>query len=67
MNTEIKVGQKWEEQDPRNPRKVQVLAVEPERIKITCVSYESYSAPARWVKRQRFNGKRGGYSLLTEG
>lgn len=58
---EIKVGQQWREQDPRNTRTVKVLAVEPERIQITSVAY---SGPARWVKRERFNGKRGGYSLV---
>jgi len=69
MAAEIKIGQRWLELDPRPEyqRTVEVVGLSPEKVQIRRVSKEGERfAPARWAKRERFNGLRGGYQLTQD-
>ena len=59
------VGSKWEERDIRVSRTVQVIRYDlaKRRVRIACLETERLT----WAKVQRFNGKSGGYALLSEG
>lgn len=62
----IKVGQIWEEVDPRTVRKVRIEAVVsldmPKGIQIRNVDKGSLT----WASATRFNGRRGGYRLTED-
>jgi len=68
--SEIKVGQEWEEADPRFSRRVKVLEVregEVKSVKIANVGASPNSTGrATWASKARFNGKRGGYKLVRD-
>ncbi|KQW19732.1 MULTISPECIES: hypothetical protein [Pseudomonas] len=57
----IEVGQTWREVDPRFERRVTVVGFceESGKVKIEC------AGKVTKAKRERFNGKRGGYELVT--
>ncbi len=61
---EIKIGQVWEEVDPRFTRQVVIMEVtsltQPKGIQIMNAQTNRKS----WASASRFNGKRGGYRLL---
>ena len=61
-SVEIKVGQIWREVDPRFDRLVKVVGFCEESGKVKINSY----GITRKAKRARFNGKRGGYELISE-
>lgn len=60
---EIKIGQLWEEVDPRFSRKVVVLDIvsltQPKGVLIM----NAETQRKNWASAGRFNGKRGGYRL----
>lgn len=76
---EVKVGQTWQEVDPRHERIVSVIDLGEIDATVYTKSKGIYSAkrervPAvrlqcgnrrTWAKLSRFTGKRGGYRLLT--
>ncbi|MDF2461996.1 MAG: hypothetical protein K0Q43_231 [Ramlibacter sp.] len=68
--TEIKVGQHWQELDPRPEyqRTVEVVGLTTDQACIRRVVEPGTNRmpPARWAKRSRFNGQPGGYKLLKD-
>jgi len=66
--SEIKVGQEWEEVDPRFSRRVKVLEVREGEVKSVRIANigASYYSTGRWASKARFNGKRGGYKLVRD-
>jgi hypothetical protein len=64
--TQVKVGQVWEEVDPRfdPPRTVKVEAIDEVAGKAVIRSNPLTSATR--AKLSRFNGKRGGYKLVKD-
>jgi hypothetical protein len=62
VTTEIKIGQVWQEVDPRftGPHKTVIGFAEDGRVITTTGAKTTKS------KRERFNGKRGGYKLIRE-
>ncbi len=65
---EIKVGQIWQDADPRFVRKVMVVKVLPDSIWVQGIGIagNGKALPIRAAKRARFNGKRGGYMLVED-
>ncbi len=57
----IEVGQTWREVDPRFDRRVKVVGFCEESGKVKI----EYGGKVTKAKRERFNGKRGGYELVT--
>lgn len=57
----IEVGQTWREVDPRSDRLVKVVGFCEESGKVKI----EYAGKVTKAKRERFNGKRGGYELVT--
>jgi hypothetical protein len=57
---EIKVGQRWRENDRRFSRVVEVVGIDTEKQKIQVKYVRTTTASL-----SRFNGKYGGYSLVT--
>jgi hypothetical protein len=59
------VGSKWKEVDLRVARTVQIVRydVAKRRVRIACLETERLT----WAKLERFNGKSGGYALLSPG
>jgi hypothetical protein len=57
------VGSKWKEVDLRVARTVQIVRydVAKRRVRIACLETERLT----WAKLERFNGKSGGYALLS--
>jgi hypothetical protein len=71
MGMEIKIGQQWKEVDPRFERVVEVVEIAPtgvRPVKIKTVGSSNANAIGRttWADAGRFNGKRGGYALITK-
>ena len=70
MTIEIKVGQVWEEVDPRLNRKVRVMEVRDGEIKSVKIANHMGDndnvGRATWASKTRFNGKRGGYRLIKD-
>ena len=62
--SEIKVGQEWEEVDPRYSRRVKVLEVREGEVKSVRVA--NSTGRSTWASKARFNGKRGGYKLVRD-
>lgn len=60
MSVEIKKGQVWREVDPRYERKIEVVGFCEETGKVIIQSGGRITK----ARRDRFNGKRGGYELL---
>ena len=63
---EIKVGQEWEEIDPRykTPTKKYIVAVHEHSELVTISNVQNGRTTIAMLKR--FNGKRGGYRLVKE-
>jgi len=67
----LMVGDIWQEQDPRNPRFVQIVKISSttgdpliEKVERRHDAWmPARGAVQRFAKRSRFNGKRGGYAL----
>ncbi|MOA50940.1 hypothetical protein D3C78_1740210 [compost metagenome] len=59
---EIKVNQLWEEVDPRFRRRVKVVGFCEETGKVKIES----GGKVTKAKRERFNGKRGGYKFIAD-
>lgn len=68
--TEIKVGQHWQELDQRveYQRTVEVVGTSAVQVCIRRVVEPGTkrTPPARWAKRSRFNGQPGGYRQVKE-
>jgi hypothetical protein len=69
----VKVGQVWKENDPRANRHVRVVGVHAKDGKAQivmcnfCAPYTAFPyAPLTKAALKRFNGKRGGYSLVKD-
>ena len=63
MTPEIKVGQRWQDADPRmHHRIVTILEVRPGSVKNILIEYAGRKT---WASANRFNGKRGGYRLVV--
>lgn len=60
MSTEIKVGSIWKEVDPRLDRQIEVVGFCDETGKVIIKS----NGRVTKARRERFNGKRGGYEML---
>ena len=72
--TDIKVGQIWQEVDPRHPRFVLILdnSTWKNHVRITTIVKEeegwvASSGRATLANRKRFHGKRGGYQFVEDG
>ena len=69
---EIKVGQVWQEVDPRLHREVVVVSIDPVWINkngsLGMVTISPYGLKSMYTKArlERFNGKRSGYKLVKE-
>lgn len=73
-NVEIQRGQIWKENDPRFPNSFKkIVDVSQHEVRIISCdeagntiinSHTGKAAPRRMVKRERFNGGPGGYSLV---
>lgn len=57
----IKIGQRWKEVDPRMNRVVEVVGFDRDSGKILIL----YAGKTTKAKPERFNGKRGGYALVS--
>jgi hypothetical protein len=57
------IGSKWKERDLRVARTVQIVRYDlaQRRVRIVCLETDRLT----WAKVERFNGKRGGYVLLS--
>jgi len=64
---EVKAGQVWCEADPRFERKILVLVVSAKFGVLIRNIKTQPGSQGRWAKRERFNGKRGGYAFVSEG
>ncbi|HZQ73640.1 MAG TPA: hypothetical protein VFB08_12040 [Burkholderiales bacterium] len=58
------IGSKWKDRDLRAKRTVEVIRydVDKRRVRIHCIETEALS----WAKPERFNGKSGGYTRVSE-
>ena len=67
---EIKVGQRWREVDPRFDRIVEVIeiahtTIRPIHIRTVMKDRKACAGKSYWASSKRFNGKRGGYELVS--
>ncbi len=60
----LAINQIWQENDPRHPREVCVLMIEPSKAPKDVLIFCAASTRSAWVRSSRFNGKRGGYKFL---
>lgn len=65
MENEIKIGQKWQEVDPRFIRKLVVVGFCEKTGKVV-LKTTGLNGRKTKAMPERFNGKRGGYKLVTE-
>lgn len=63
--TEIKIGQYWQEVDPRFPDLPLKKVIGFESGKVILVTEGIFSRKTK-AKVERFNGKRGGYRLIRD-
>lgn len=61
MSAEIEVRQIWKEVDPRYDRQIEVVGFCEETGKVIIKS----NVRKTKARRERFNGKRGGYELVS--
>jgi len=71
---QIKIGQVWEDVDPRHPRQVSVVGFcevtsyvwGTGNMRVPAVRIKSESGRTTTAQVSRFNGKRSGYRLVAE-
>lgn len=61
MSEQIAIGQRWKERDGRFNRIVTVVGFDPVSGKVLI----SYAGKTTKAKPERFNGKSGGYALVS--
>jgi hypothetical protein len=63
---EIKIGQEWQEVDPRYKRVIEVVGFCDETNKVIVKTIVPCTGRLTKAMRERFNGKRGCYKLISE-
>jgi len=66
MQEEIKIGQKWQEVENRFVRILEVTGFCEQTGKVICKTIEPANGRKTKAMKGRFNGKRGGYKLISE-
>lgn len=65
MLQEIKIGQKWQEVDTRFIRIIEVIGFCDKTGKVICKTIEPAGGRKTKAMKERFNGKRGCYKLIS--
>jgi hypothetical protein len=66
MQEEIKIGQKWQEVDNRFVRILEVAGFCDKTGKVICKTIEPENGRKTKAMKERFNGKQGGYKLISQ-